>query len=275
MTTDSTYLLGNTEPELRRLEEQAQMLAPPTRALMRLAGIEPGMRVLDLGTGAGDVAFTAAEIVGPTGSVVGIDQSADALSWAARRTEVRGVSNVSFIRGDLNTIELTEPVDAVVGRLVLLYTPDPAHILRRYAALVRPGGVVLAMEYEMTAAGSLPQTPLTDQVPSWIAEAFRRSGLDPLLGAKLGDVLHAAGLTRATVLGLQTYHAPNDPAGPRMAAGLVRTLLPILERTGVATADEIAVDTLESRIARELADHDAFFKPPTLVGAWARVADDR
>jgi hypothetical protein len=271
MTTSTGYLLGHDEKELARLEHQAAVLAPATRTVLRLAGIEPGMRVLDLGSGAGDVAFEAAALVGPGGSVVGVDASVKALRLAAVRAERRELTNVTFIHDDLHTVRIEDEFDAVVGRLILLYTPDPVEILRKFAALVRPGGVVAVMEYEMTAGGGLPQTDLCLRVITWICEAFRRSGLDPSLGARLGAVLRGAGLT-PTVLGLQGYLEPGDAAGPRLGAETVRTRLPVIEKTGIATADEVGIDTLESRIAGEIAREGVMFKPPTLVGAWARIA---
>ncbi len=272
MTTSSTeYLLGHDENELARLEHQAGMLAPATRAILGLAGIRPGMRVLDLGTGAGDVAFEVAGLVGPEGSVVGVDQSVKALGYAAVRAERRALTNVSFIHDDLQTTRLEDEFDAVVGRLILLYTPEPAQILRKFAALVRPGGVVAVMEFEMTAAGTLPSTELSRRVVSWICEGFDRSGLDASLGAKLGGIMAGAGLADATVVGLQGYRAPGDPAGPKLAAETVRTLLPAIEKTGIATAAEVDIDTLEARLAEESIRLGTTFKPPTLVGAWARI----
>jgi len=271
MSTNPAYLLGDDTGELQRLEEQARMLAPATRAILEMAGIRPGMRVVDLGTGAGDVALELAAMVGPSGSVIGIDQSAEALACARRRTAARGFGNVSFVQDELHTAGIGGPVDAVVGRLVLLYTSDPAAVLRRYAAFVRQGGLVVSMEYEMTAAGSLPRLPLADRVVGWIVEAFRRSGHDPLLGARLQGVMADAGLHDATVLGLQSYVPHTDPSGARMAAGVVRALLPAIERTGTASAAEIDIDTLEQRIGEALIEHGAIFKPPALAGAWARV----
>jgi SAM-dependent methyltransferase len=272
MTTDTTYLLGHDPAELARLEHQAQILAPATRTVLQLAGIAPGMRVLDLGTGAGDVAFQVAELVGPTGSVLGVDQSAKALAFAAHRTEQRGLTNVSFLHDDLHTVPITGQFDAVVGRLVLLYLPEPHDVLRRFAGLVRKGGVVAMMEYEMAAAGTLPPTALSEQVTFWVTESFRRSGLDASLGARLAQVMRRVGFDGATVLGLQGYCEAGDRTGPRMAAGIIRTLLPVLDKTGVATPAEIDIDTLEDRIAQNCAQHDVIFKFPTLVGAWARVA---
>ena len=74
------------------------------------------------------------------------------------------------------------------------------------------------------------------------------------------------------MLGAQGYYEAGDPDGPRMAAGIIRTLLPVLDKTRVATPDEVDIDTLEDRIAQDCAQHDVIFKLPTLVGAWARVA---
>lgn len=267
-----TYLLGHDPAELARLEHQARMLAPATRAILELAGIRPGMRVLDLGTGPGDVAFEVASLVGPTGSVVGVDQSVKALALAAHRTELHGFTNVSFIQEDVDTVRITGEFDAVVGRLILLHLPEPVRVLRKYAGLVRPGGVVVMMEYEMTAAGTLPPTELSTRVVDWYTEAFRRRGIDPLLGPRLGGLMRDAGFADATVLGLQGYRPPGDRDGARLAAMIIRTLLPVLEETGIATAAEIDIETLEDRFARECVRHDAIFKPPTLVGAWAAVA---
>ena len=155
-TSTSDYLLGHDEQELARLEHQAAVLAPATRTILGLAGIAPGMRVLDLGTGAGDVAFEVAGLVGPQGSVVGVDRSVKALRSAALRAERRELTNVSFIHDDVHTVPIDDEFDAVVGRLILLYMPDPAEVLSKFARLVRPGGVVAMMEYDMRAAGPVP-----------------------------------------------------------------------------------------------------------------------
>ncbi|MDQ0380386.1 class I SAM-dependent methyltransferase [Amycolatopsis thermophila] len=272
-TTETPYLLGSEPEELRRLEEQAAALAPATRAILALAGIRPGMRVLDLGTGAGDVAFEVARLVGPSGSVVGIDQSSKALRWAAGRCAEQGLTNVSFVHDDLHEMRPAGEVDAVVGRLVLLYAPDPAAVLRKYAGYVRPGGVVVSMEYEMSVAGLLPPTPFSERVAFWITESFRRSGLDPGLGARLGTVFAEAGLAGATVLGLQGYSAPGTLTGSRMAAGVLRTLLPVLTRTGLATTEDVGIETLGQRFFDEQVETGRMFRPPTLVGAWARVGE--
>ena len=95
------------------------------------AGIRPGMRVLDLGCGVGDVAFVAADLVGPDGYVVGVDRSPEALARARIRAEQRGLAQVEFFEGDIHDPAPGRPFDAVVERAVLMYVPDPAEVLRR------------------------------------------------------------------------------------------------------------------------------------------------
>lgn len=68
-------MFGHSQREIRRLTDQAAMLRPITERLMQNVKIAPGMRVLDLGCGAGDVSMLAAELVGPTGEVLGIDRN--------------------------------------------------------------------------------------------------------------------------------------------------------------------------------------------------------
>ena len=118
---ETDYVLGSEPPELVRLDRQAAWLEPATRLLLRQAGIAPGMRVLDLGTGLGHVARLAGELVGHQGAVVGIDRSGPALAAARQRTEAAGASHVSFIESDVSTWRSTEPFDAIVGRLLLFH----------------------------------------------------------------------------------------------------------------------------------------------------------
>ncbi len=80
-----TYALGHSAQELERLRIQARLIDPITRRFFLEAGLGPGMRVLDIGSGAGDVAFLAAELVGVTGEVVGTDRAAKAVAAARER----------------------------------------------------------------------------------------------------------------------------------------------------------------------------------------------
>lgn len=118
----------------------------------------------------------------------------------------------------------------------------------------------------------MPDLPLVTRAMGWVTGAFARTGHDPALGCRLGSVLAAAGLPGPVCLGMQSYLPPEVPAGAHLLAETVRTLLPMIEATRVATADEVDVDTLERRILADLRAEGAYAKPPTLVGAWAHTA---
>ena len=150
--SDSGYQLGTGigEDEVARLEAQGRAIAPATRMIFAEAGIRPGMRVLDLGCGAGDVAFVAADLVGPDGFVVGVDRSPDALARARLRAGQRGLTQVQFVEGDINDPAPGGPFDAMVERLVLWLVPDPAALLRRQATVLRPGGLVVPVEADFS-----------------------------------------------------------------------------------------------------------------------------
>src|SRR5262252_3435792 len=143
VTRHSDYALGHSEQELERLSHQGQVFAPFTRQLFEQAGMRPGMRVLDVGSGAGDVAFLAAELVGPSGEVVGADREAAAVDWATARARSREVTNVKFLANDPAGMEFDRKFDAVVGRLVLMYYPDPVGALQKLVRHLQPGGLII------------------------------------------------------------------------------------------------------------------------------------
>jgi SAM-dependent methyltransferase len=267
-SAETGYPLGSDAAELERLDLQGRVLAPATRTILETVGLHGGMRVLDLGSGAGDVSFVAAELVGAAGEVVGLDQSAESVAKATMRAGERGLSNVRFVVGDIHDRAPDGPFDAIIGRLVLMYVPDPAAVLRTQAGLLRAGGVVAPIEFDLHSARSLPSTPLVAQALSWLREVFTRGGIDPALGPRLWAVLQAAGLQPLGMIGVQPHFGPEDPDGAAILAGIVRTVLPLLERTGVATAAEVGADTLMQRLSDELATAAAVFAHPALMSAW-------
>src|SRR5205807_4078372 len=136
------YALGYSEREKQRLVLQLRLYGDLTHRLFRMAGIQPGMSVLDVGCGVGDVSLLAAAIVGPTGSMLGVDRAADSIATARGRARAARLENVAFEVADLRNLDPGRTFDALVGRLVLMYLPDPAATLVRLLKFVRPGGLV-------------------------------------------------------------------------------------------------------------------------------------
>jgi ubiquinone/menaquinone biosynthesis C-methylase UbiE len=264
----SEYVLGSAAAEIVRLDRQAASIAGASDALLHAAGIAPGMRVLDLGTGLGHVAYQVAEIVGPTGSVVGVDREAPALAVAESR---RSTDNVRFVEADVRTARFDEPFDAIVCRLLLFHLPDAVDVLRHHHANLEPGGIMAALDYDEGSARTQPEVALARQALAWTEAAFRVAGANPRIGARLIPMLREAGFADVTGFGVQAYFPPDDPSGPALLAGIVRTLAPTIVAGGIATEAEIGLDTLEDRLRRELEAADAVLLPPTVTGAWGRL----
>lgn len=188
------YVLGRSETESQRLVRQAAFLRPSTERVFRKAGIAEGMHVLDLGCGAGDVSFLAAELVGPTGSVMGIDVDPAVLAFAERAV-ASGLTRVSFEERGIDSFTTAQPFDAVVGRFVLIYQADPVATLRRVSCLVRTGGLIVVQEPDFRVGiTTSPTVALWQQVQHWIAETFRRGDVQYDIGGRLYHVFQRAGL---------------------------------------------------------------------------------
>lgn len=269
--TQDTYILGHHNEALDRLIRQSDFWSADTRAFLQRAGLAPGMRVLDLGSGAGDVAFLAATLVGPEGSVVSVDRAPEAVERATQRASQLGITNVQFIHADLNDFVPEGMFDALIGRLVLMYLPDLANTLRRLANSVRPEGIIAFQEFDMQAATSEPPLPIFDRGMRWIIEAFTSAHLPTRLGLRLHAVYLAAGLPAPFLSLASRIEATADSPTPDYFVATVRNLLPLLERHGIATRDEVAIDTLAERVRAEIIQAHAVIVPPSLIGAWVRL----
>jgi len=265
-----SYALGDSEGELRRLVDQSRFIGELTEQVLRRAGIEPGMSVLDCGCGAGDVSFLVAKLVGPTGRIVGIDRSVAGVELARRRAGEAGLANVTFEVADLADFRPSEPVDILVGRFILMYLPEPATILSQLAQHVRPGGLIVFQEVVMSMSHTEPACTLTRECRRWIHETFRQAGVDIDMGLKLFSTFRRAGLPGPEmVLGSRVEGGPDSPVY-RYLAQTVRSLLPMMERYGVASAEEVMVESFADRLQAEVTAAEAILVTPCLVGAWTR-----
>jgi SAM-dependent methyltransferase len=268
---DPTYALGHSDRELERLSTQARLAEPITRRLFVEAGIGPGMRVLDVGSGPGDVAFIASDLVGPAGAVIGADRAAAPLEVARRRAGDLGFENVTFVLGEPTEMTFDRPFDAVVGRYVLMYQADPTAWLRKLAANVLPGGVVAFQEPYRDGLRSFPPVPSYDRAWQLVDDTLRASGADPVMGIKLHAVFVAAGLPSPSMR-LETLIAGRDHCEDHLHYEIdpVRVLLPEAERFGIATADEVGAETLVERAQGEIATSGSVVLCRGEVGVWAR-----
>jgi len=266
------YALGSTDAEHARLIRQAAGLAPVTERLFREAGIAPGHRVLDLGSGVGDVAMLAARLVGATGEVVGVERDARSITWARKRAGEAGLHNVTFLQVDATEVESTRPFDAVVGRFILQFLPDPPGVVRSLANLLRPGGVVAFNEPCWSPFLSLSaDMPLWSAAGAIIYETFLKSGVSADMGAKLHHVFREAGLPVPTMR-LEMLLG-NEAEYTRWVPDLLFSLVPMIQKHGISIETLGDLSTLAERTRAEIVAADAVVPWIALVGAWSRKPD--
>lgn len=269
--TEQQYIFEDRDAEQRRLDAQARLFDPLTERFFRDSGIRPGMRVLDLGSGAGHVALLASRLVGPDGSVVGVERDPAAVANARERAATAGAGNVEFVEGDVQTLAGVEGTyDAVVGRLIVMYLPDPVAALRTAAARLRTGGVIAVHEADLAYDWAAPPTPLWTQVRAWFLQTLDRAGVEPRMGLHLYGCFRRAGLP-APELSLQAAVAGGLDAPAWGWANVVCGVVPLMQRLGVTTSAEVDPDTLADRLLAETLAADGIVIGPPMVGATARV----
>jgi len=265
---DAIYVVGDSDHERQRLQNQADFVYPFTRRLFENAAITPGMRVLDVGTGMGDTALLLAEMVGPEGTVLGVDKNADILAQAQQRMP----ANVTLRAGDIRDIEIDEEFDAIVGRCVLQYQQDPAATIASAIRTLRPGGIVAFLEPDFTTASGVgvPQPPLLIKVRDIFIETWRRAKIELHMGFKLRQTFLAAGLPEPQLQVDAPIGGGKGWAGYHNMEAIMRSMLPYIESLGVATAEEIEVDTLAARMEAEVVALNSTIMTSMWIGAWAR-----
>jgi ubiquinone/menaquinone biosynthesis C-methylase UbiE len=272
-TTENEYLLGSKDDELDRLDLQAGNYRMATIDAMRWAGIEPGMKVLDIGSGTGAVAFEAARLVGPTGSVLGLDIAEVPVRTANERAVRLGLDNVSFQQADLATWQPEETFDVfdvLTGRLITMYLPDPSTVIASLSRALRPGGIVLLQEFAISSAQQIDGAALFQRALDRVLAAFRAVGVPTDLGYGLGHVFRGAGLGTPTMTVAARWEDGPDAVAYGLLAAVTRTLLPVMTAHHIAAADEVDIDTLEDRL-REAGHEGSGVQAPLLVSAWART----
>ena len=244
------YALGRSPKEYARLARQAEIMRPMSLRLFSEAGIHSGMNVLDLGSGAGDVAMLLAEMVGPSGSVTGLDLDNDAMLHARERAVAARFNNVSFVHSDFAHYRPDSPLDAIVGRLVLLYQADPSAALAPLTKHLRSGGIVAFIEPWFQPPPGPDSTVKT--MATVVIETLRRSDAHVDLGPRLHRVFQAAGLPLPSMRFEAVMDPRDDSPLYQYIADTVERLLPKALEYGIPGAAEIDIASIPNRIQAEM-----------------------
>ncbi|RKH28899.1 class I SAM-dependent methyltransferase [Corallococcus praedator] len=245
----------------------ADLATAVTERLLIDAGIREGMRVLDVGCGRGLVSLLLARLVGARGQVVGVD--IDSRSLAVARETVQD-ARITFVEGDFRSLSSEHGLfDAAVGRRVLMYQPDAVEALRGLARVLRPRGLMAFQEHDSTVAPtSLTPLPLHEKVRAWMWRTVEREGGNVHMGFGLASALTRAGLTVEQV---RAEAIVQTPAMHHPVGAILRAMLPRILERGVATEEELGIDTIDARLIEERTQADATYIGEMVFGAWARL----
>lgn len=240
-----------------------------TTQLLMDAGIGSGMRVLDAGCGSGDVAFLLSGLVGNTGEVVGIDHDSNALATARNRASASQQPLPTFIQSGL--LDLPASIgtfDAIVGRRVLMYQADTVAAVTALAKHLRPGGVMVFQEHDTTMApASIDAFPLHRKAQGWLQQMLAREGADLHIGFNLHGIFTKAGLAVESVRAECLIQTPDSAYS---LGYIVQACLPRIIALGVASADEVDIETLQQRLDEERTQSESIYIGDVMFGAWAR-----
>jgi SAM-dependent methyltransferase len=209
MTHGDQYLLGYRQAEQERLERQAQELAQEARWLLDQIGLCAGARVVEIGCGPQGCLDLLSQRVGPTGRVVGVERSEEAVSLARRFAADHNLANVQVLIGDARASGLPRGTfDLATARLVLVNVPQPEEIIAEMVALARPGGVVALHEADWTPHVCDPPLPAWDRLFELLVTYSTMNGIDLFVGRKVPRMLREAGLIDIRVNPLLHVYPP-------------------------------------------------------------------
>ena len=259
------YVLGHSEREILRLAYQARMIRPITERLLRKVNIGPGKRVLDLGCGIGDVTMLAAELVGSTGLVVGIDRNRKVLTLAAERAHAAGLPQIRFEQASVESFSSQQAFDLVIGRYILVHQSDPVGFLRAAAGLVSPGGSIAFHEIRVLQRfDSRPAVPLWQVTGDFILTAAQSALPHNDVGDRLMESFSEAGLPQPDLFCENLIGGGLDSPLYAWAAETLQSFLPQL-------SELVGIETLESRLREAVVAARSQIVGPGQVCAWART----
>jgi 2-polyprenyl-3-methyl-5-hydroxy-6-metoxy-1,4-benzoquinol methylase len=265
LTSRGDYVLATGDAAANRLRILHSIYGPGGRQVLREAGIEPGMRVADLGCGVGMTTQLLAQMVGPAGEVVGVDFSGAQVE-EARALLPTEMSNVSFVEASATDTGLVrESFDLVYCRFLLIHLPDPELALREMFELLKPNGILVCEDGDLTSAGSEPPSTLQAFAklfgglgPKW--------GVDYTLGARLFRIVLAANFSEVRITFNQPVFANGE--NKRLLELSVAEAGPAFVAAGLITSDELTQTLIEMRQLAE--DETVLGIMPRMSQVWAR-----
>jgi len=266
--SSTQYPLGTNAQELERLRFQHEVWGGVTRAFLARLGIGPGARVLDLGCGPGFVTADLAELVGPTGQVVALDESALWIEHLEGEIARRGWKHVRAVRARLQDAPLdANTFDVIFARWVFSFVPEPAPVVASLARALKPGGVFAIEDYNHEGVSLFPESEGFRAIVRATRALYARMGGDTFVAGRASGIFRRAGLELESLVPNVICGGPSSPAFRWADVFFPHFSQKMLDQ-GLLTAAER--ERFLSEWSAHLADPDALFFSPIVVDACAR-----
>jgi SAM-dependent methyltransferase len=260
------YTLRGGQAGYDRLKILARIRRPSTQAFLERAGLRAGMRCVDLGCGGGEGTFDIAAMIGPSGSVVGIDMDEVTVALGRKSAAERGITTVDFRVGSVNDWDESESYDFVYCRCLLQHLSRPVDVLARMWAAVTPGGVLAV---EDTDFGGLFCHPANDGYAFFqqmITRVVAHNGGDSTIGLRLYRFFLDLGARDPGLAVTQNVDAVGE--SKTMPLLTLQSISESIVAAGLASAAEVeaAIEDLGAFIAAP----DTILSGPRVLQVWAR-----
>jgi SAM-dependent methyltransferase len=268
MSQESEYVLGTDLSELERLGLQHRAWRAQAYEHWERAGLAPGQRILDVGSGPGFATLDLARLAGARGSVTAVDVSKRFLSYLERALAREELANVSLVEQDATRLEL-EPSshDAAWTRWLLSFAKDPAAVIAGVAKALVPGGIWAIQEYVSYSSMKLgPEGKRLPRVVAAIVESWRAQGGDSDVGLALPRLLERAGFLVTETRPIARIARPGTALW-EWPGSFFENFVPKLAEQGFLAADEAKGFLEEWRAHSD--DPEAIFLAPTVVAITA------
>lgn len=259
------------ERQYQLLRDQSVLWRNATERVLDQIGLAPGMTCLDVGSGPGTAMQLLADRVGPEGHVTGLDLDGKLGRLALSDLRQAGGASFDFIEADVTTLESPSgsPFDVCFCRALLMQLRDPVAVLEKMQSWTKPGGYVVAQEFDFGAMAFEPPCPAMGEFNRVFEAVFRSHGRNMRAGRQLPAQFEAAGLGLPDGTDAEAKYIP--------LSGIADMLIGVYEGLFAAAAEFGLVDparaaAFRSDLAEAAEDGRYYCLTPTLISAWKRVA---
>ncbi len=264
------YVHARDAKDYQRLRDQARMWQGATAEVLDSVGLQAGMSCLDVGSGPGAVMRLMADRVGPEGCVTGIEIDAALGAQSLQELRAEGGARFEIVTTDLHKLDTLPgaPFDLSFCRVLLMHMRDPVTILEKMLGWTKPGGTVVAQEFDFGAIAVEPTCPAMGEFNRVFEGVFRGHGRNMRAGRQLPAQFEAAGLgapdgTRASVNFLPLAEMGN------MLIGVYDGLYAAGAELGLA--DPARASQFRAEMAEAATDGRYYCLTPVLIAAWKRI----